>query len=55
MEFDIVEKIAIAVMCPVFASSLLAFVYYTQAKWEQRRDQRFWAKRQLEWIEGGGR
>ena len=51
MEFDIVEKIVLAVMCPVFASSLVVFVYMTQAKWEKRRDQRWWATRQAEWVD----
>lgn len=51
MEFDIIEKIIIAVACPVFASSLLVLFYTTQARWEKRRDQRFWATRNADWIE----
>ena len=51
MEFDIIEKIALAVMCPVFASALVVFVHMTQARWEKRRDQRFWATRNADWIE----
>lgn len=51
MEFDIIEKIIIAAACPVFASSLLVLFYMTQARWEKRRDQRWWATRQAEWID----
>lgn len=54
MEFDIVLKIILAVACPVMASALVAAFYFSQTKWEKRREQRFWQTRQTEWIESVG-
>ena len=51
MEFDIIEKIALAVMCPVFASALLVAFYVSQVKWEKRRERRWWQERKTEWVD----
>jgi len=51
MEFDIVEKVFLAVACPVFASALIVAFYVSQVKWEKRRDQRWWQSRKAEWID----
>lgn len=51
MEFDLVEKIVLAVLCPVFAGALLVTFYITQHRWEKRGDQRWWETRDAEWID----
>lgn len=51
MEFDIIEKIVIAVACPVFASALLVAFYVSQVKFEKRREQRWWKERKAEWVD----
>lgn len=51
MEFDIWEKIILAVACPVIASALVVVFYMSQSTLEKRREQRFWANRQTEWKE----
>ena len=51
MEFDIVEKIVLAVACPVLASALSFAFYVSQTKWEKRREQRWWKERKSEWVD----
>lgn len=51
MEFDLIEKIVLAVACPVLTSVLVAAFYFSQSKWGQRRDQRWWDSRDAEWID----
>lgn len=55
MELDLIEKIVIAVACPVFASALLVTFYATQHRWERKRDKAFWVNRNADWIDGGGK
>lgn len=51
MEFDIIEKIILAVACPAFASALLVAFYVSQVKFEKRREQRWWKERKAEWVD----
>jgi len=53
MELDLIEKIVLAVACPVFASALTVTVFLAQSQWEKERDRRFWMRRNAEWIDGG--
>lgn len=53
MELDLIEKIVLAVACPVFASALTVVFFLAQSQWEKERDRRFWMRRNAEWIDGG--
>ena len=55
MELDLIEKIVLAVACPVFASALTVIVFLAQNQWEKERDRRFWMRRNAEWIDGGSK
>jgi hypothetical protein len=51
MELDLIEKIVLAVACPVFASALTVTVFLAQNQWEKERERRFWMRRNAEWID----
>ena len=55
MDLDLVEKIVLAVACPVFASTLTVVIFLGQNQWEKERERRFWMRRNAEWIDGGAK
>lgn len=53
MEFELIGKIAVAVLIPVILGAMVSAFYAAQTKWEIRREKEFWMRRNAMWIDGG--
>ena len=55
MEFELIGKIAVAVLIPVILGGMVSAFYAAQTKWEIRREKEFWMRRNVWWVEGGSK
>ena len=55
MEFELIGKIAVAVLIPVVLGGMVSAFYAAQTRWEIRREREFWANRNAYWIDGGAK